>query len=121
MIVYVVDANVMLDEPFKNKASRQLKDSQLKLKKEIDERGFTIDMHILDNEAPALCRDAIEASNSKYQLVLPNNHRRNSAERAIRKHKEHFIRMLIGIDTNFLMPMWDYLIDQTNPIVNLLR
>ena len=63
-------------------------------------------MHVLDNEAPELHRDTIEVSNSHYQLVPPNNHRRNASERAIRKHKEHFIRMLVGIDVKFLMSMW---------------
>ena len=52
-------------------------------------------MYVFDNEAPELHRDAIEASNSKYQLVTPNNHRRDVFERAIRTCKENFIRMLI--------------------------
>ena len=52
MIAYAVDSNVQLAEPFKNKTSQKLTDAYLKLKKEIDKRGFTIDMHILDNEAP---------------------------------------------------------------------
>ena len=65
-------------------------------------------MHVLDNEAPKLHRDDVEASNSKCQLVPPNNHRRNVAERAIRTHKEHSIRVLIGIDTTFHMSMWDH-------------
>ena len=81
MIIYVVDTNVTLAEPFKNKTSRKLTDTYLKLRKEIDKRGFTIGIYILDNEALELCRDAIEESNSKYQLVPPNNHRRNIAER----------------------------------------
>ena len=50
MIIYIVDANVVLAEPFKNKTSRKLTDAYLKLKKEIDKRRFTIDMHILDKE-----------------------------------------------------------------------
>ena len=110
MIIYLVDANVILAEPFKNKTSQQLTGTHLKLKKEIDKRGFPIDMHILDNEAPQLHRDAIENANSKYQLVPPHNHRRNIAERAIRTYKEHLIRMLIGIDAKFPMSMWDHLI-----------
>ena len=52
MIIYLVDANVILAEPFKNKISQQLTDMYLKLKKEIGKRGFPIDTHVLDNEAP---------------------------------------------------------------------
>ena len=76
---------------------------------------------MLDNKAPELCRDAIEALNSKCQMVPPNNHRRNVGKRAISTCKENLIRMLIGIYDNFLMSMWDHLIEQTNIIVNLLR
>ena len=70
---------------------------------------------------PKLHRDAIEVSNSKYKLVPPNNHRRKILERAIRKCKENFIRILIGIDAKFLMSMWDHLIQQIKITVNLLR
>ena len=108
--IHIADANVVLAEPFKNKTSRQLTDTCLKLKKQIDKRGFAIDMHVLDNEAPELCRDAVEASNSKHQLVPPNDHRRNVAERAIRMHKQHFIRMTMGVDAKFPISMWDHLI-----------
>ena len=84
------------------------------MKIEIDKRGFAIGMHILDNEEPELHRYAIEASNPKYQLVPPNNHRRNIVERSIRTCKEHFIRTLIGIDAKCPMSMWDHVIQQTN-------
>ena len=63
MIVCIVGANVILAEPFKNKTSRKLTDYYIKLKKEIDKRGFTIDMRIMDNEAPELYRDSIQVSN----------------------------------------------------------
>ena len=71
MIVYIVDDNVTLAAPFKNKTSQKLTETYLKLKKEIDKRGFTINMHALDNEAPESHRDSIEVSNSKYQLFFP--------------------------------------------------
>ena len=79
MIICIVDANFMLAASLKNKTSQQLTETYLKLKKEIDKRGFTINMHVLDNEAPESHRDSIENSNSNFQLVPPNNHRRNVA------------------------------------------
>ena len=120
IVVYVVDANVMLAAPFKNKTIQQLIEIYLKLKKEIDKRGFTINIHVLDNKAPELHVDTIEASNSKYQLVPPNNHRCDYSKRAIRTCKENFMRTLIGIYVKFPMSMWNYPIEQTNIAVNLL-
>ena len=78
-------------------------------------------MHVLDNESHELHRDDSEASNSKYQLVPLDSHRRNVAERSMRIHKEYSIRMLIVIDVKFSISMWDYLIKQTNITINLLR
>ena len=68
-------------------------------------------VHALDSEAPESRGDAIEASNSHYQLVPCNNHRRNASERTIWTCKEHFIRTLVGIDVKFLISMWDHLIE----------
>ena len=62
MIVHVVDANVILAEPFKHKTSQQLTEACLKLKKELCKRGFIINMRILDNEASTLFKDSIYAS-----------------------------------------------------------
>ena len=62
----------------------------MNIKKELDKRGIVINMHVLDNEAPELCKDAIEKSKCTYQLVPPNNHLRNSAEWAIRTLKNTF-------------------------------
>ena len=121
MVVYVVDPNVILATAFKNKTKLQLTEAYMKIKKELNKRGFVIDLHMLDNEAPEMYRDAIEAERCTYQLVSPNNHRRNAAERAIRTFKEHFLRIIAGIDESYPMSMWDHLLQQTIITLNLLR
>jgi hypothetical protein len=45
--------------------------------------------HILDNEASAEFKREIQ-NNCTIQLVPPDNHRRNLAERAIQTFKNHF-------------------------------
>ena len=44
-----------------------------------------------------------------YQLVPPNVHRRNIAERAMRTFKAHFLEILSGVDPEFPKFMWDNL------------
>jgi hypothetical protein len=44
-------------------------------------------LHILDNECPAIVKTFIQSRQSKYQLVPPHDHRRNTAERVIRTFK----------------------------------
>ena len=39
-------------------------------------------VHLLDNECLEECREAFTENNSKFQLVLPNNHCRNTAEKS---------------------------------------
>ena len=57
----------------------------------------------------------------RYQLVPPNMHRRNAAERAIRTFKAHFIAILAGVARDFPRNMWDKLLPQAELTLNLLR
>ena len=56
-----------------------------------------------------------------YQLVPPNAHERNIAERSICTFKEHFYSVLAGVDPAFPNFMWDNLLDQTELTLSLLR
>ncbi len=52
-------------------------------------------VHILDNEALEIFKEEIQ-KNCDLQLVTPDTHRRNLAERAIQTLKSHFIAILAG-------------------------
>ena len=56
-----------------------------------------------------------------YQLVPPNVHRRNVAERAIRTFKAHFLAILAGVDPNLPKYMWENLLVQTELTIKLLQ
>ena len=76
----------------------------------------------LDNEASAEYKQAItEKWNAKYQLVPPNTHQNNAAERAILTFKAHFISILTGFVPDSLRTLWDLLLSQTELTLNLLR
>ena len=66
MMPYLVDSNVILAEPFRNKAKEELKSTCQKLKKELDKRGIIINLYVLDNADPETCTDSIGALASKY-------------------------------------------------------
>ena len=57
----------------------------------------------------------------KYQLVPPDLHRRNAAERAIRTFKSHLLSILAGVATDFPCHLWDLFLLQTKLTLNLLR
>ena len=60
MISCVVDANIILADPFKTKTKIKLTETYLNIKKELYKRGIVINMNVLDNEEPELCKDALE-------------------------------------------------------------
>ena len=81
------------------------------------DRGHHVEVQILDNEVSAEFKKTIVTDwGASYQLVPPNVHRINVAERAIRTFKAHFLEILAGVDPNFPKYMWQPL--GTNGINN---
>ena len=79
--------------------------------KKLTDIGHHVDIQILDNEVSAEFKKTIQQDwGAKYQLVPPNVHRRNIAERAIRTFKAHFLEILAGVDPDFPKYMWDNLL-----------
>ena len=74
--------------------------------------------HLLDNEASEEFKAEIRKKCS-IQLVPPDNHQQNLAERAIQTFKNHFKAILAGFDDSFPMRLWDKLLLQTILTLNL--
>ncbi len=68
--------------------------------------------HILDNQASAAYKTAIETSKMTYQLVPPNNHGQNMAEKAIQTFKNHFVSVLSGYAPTMPIHLWYQLLPQ---------
>merc|ERR1711884_846222 len=84
--------------------------------------GLDVDLQVLDNEASKEYKEIMTNKwKLKYQLVPPDMHRRNAAERAIRTFKAHFLAILAEVDQDFPTNLWDLLIPQTELTLNLLR
>jgi hypothetical protein len=78
-------------------------------------------LHFMDNECSDLVKDFMRSKNIDFQLVPPDTHRRNAAERAIRTFKNHFIAGLCSTDPGFPIHLWDRLLPQATLSLNLLR
>jgi hypothetical protein len=84
-------------------------------------RGLSVNLQILDKKASAAYKDAITFTwQAKFQLVPPDMHCRNCAERAIRTFKAHLLSILAGVDPTFHPYLWDLLLPQTELSLNLL-
>lgn len=74
----------------------------------------------LDNECSDLVRKFMKDEHLDYQLVPPDVHRRNAAERAIRTFKNHFVAGLCSTHPEFPIHLWDKLLPQATLTLNLL-
>ena len=75
---------------------------------------------ILDNEISEAYKEEIRNTGMTYQLVPPDDHRRNIAERAIQTWKNHFISVLSGAALAFPLHLWCQVIPQAERQLLLL-
>jgi hypothetical protein len=102
MIAFHTDGNLILQQAFKSKSDRHRIAAYNSIMTRLAARGLSVDLQILDNEASLAYKEAITFKwNAKFQLVPPDMHRRNRAERAIRTFKYHFLAILAGVDAPF--------------------
>jgi hypothetical protein len=122
MIAYHSDGNLILQQAFKTRSDRQQIAACNAIMTRLAARGLAIDLQILDNEASAAYKHAITVTlQAKFQLIPPDMHRRNRAERAIRTFKDHFLAIPAGVDSKFPPYLWDLLLPQAELTLNLLR
>ena len=76
---------------------------------------------VLDKETSMEYRQEIMETGMTYQLVPPDDHRQNIAEKTIQTQKDHFIALCSDVSANFPMHIWCSLIPQTEKQLLLLR
>ena len=122
MIAYHRDANIILAVPFKTRKDIHRLKTYNKIMQRLSDHKLNLELQILDNEASAEYKRVIKKKwNINYQLVPPNTHQSNTAERAIRTFKAHFISIIAGVAPYFPRNLWDLLLPQTEVTLNLLR
>ena len=122
MIAHHADGNLILQQAFKTRSDKHRIEAYNAIMTRLAARGLVVDLQILDNEASAAYKHAITVTwKCKFQLVPPDMHRRNRAERAIRTFKDHFLAILAGVDATFPPYLWDLLLPQAELTLNLLR
>ena len=95
MIAYHCDANLILSNPFSSRKYTHRLLAYDKIMQRLTDNKLLVDLQILDNEASVEYKRVVKKKwNANYQLVPPNTHWSNAAERAIRKFKAHFLSIL---------------------------
>ena len=122
MIAYHRDSNTILQEPFVNRKDKHRIRAYNFIMSRLTDRGHQVDVQILYSKVSADFKITIvEDWCATYQMVPPNVHQRNIAERAIRTFKAHFLSVLAGLGSTFHKFMRDNLLAQIELTLNLLR
>ena len=91
MISYHCDSNTILQAPFSNIKDKHRIRAYNSIIRRLSDKRHQVDVQILDNEVSAdFKRTIVEDWCATYQLVPPNSHQRNIAERDICTFKAHF-------------------------------
>ena len=121
MVAYHCNTNVILIEPFQTREDRHRIPAYTCIMTRLKTCSHVIYHQVLDNEGSKEYRlHVTDIWAATYQLVPPNVHHRNIAERAIRRFKAHFLSILAGILSSFPNYLWDKLLPQTELSLNLL-
>jgi hypothetical protein len=96
MVLVKIDSNFIDAEPMKSKTEDAMINAYLTLWKCLTTSNTVKPkMHMLDNEASDKFKNEIN-KNCRTQLVTPDTHQRNLAERAIQTFKNHFKAIIQG-------------------------
>eukprot|EP00804_Cyclotella_cryptica_P018671 CCRYP_007187-RB/>CCRYP_007187-RB protein AED:0.29 eAED:0.29 QI:0/-1/0/1/-1/0/1/0/524 len=121
MILYHTDSNSIWVEPTKNRTEGELILARTRALSRMRACGLSPKRQVLDNEASAAYKQAILDSGMTYQLVPPDDHRRNVAKKAIQTWKDHFVAVISGTADKFSLHLWCQLIPHMERQLNLLR
>ena len=100
-IAYNYDGNAILAKAIRNRTAAIITEAWKTLHDTFVIGGVAPSTYVLDNEISSTLKAAFQQNEVSFQLVPPNNHRANAAERAIRTFKEHFKAILAGVDHKF--------------------
>ncbi len=83
--------------------------------------GIVSKHQVLDNQASVAYKKAIRDSDMTYELVPPDDHQRNMAEKASQTFKDHFVGILSGCAPTFLLHLWCQVLPQVEQQLLLLK
>jgi hypothetical protein len=96
MVIHDVDSNSSWAEALKDNTGGKLILARARALELMQKVGIVLKHQVLDNQASVAYKKAIGNSGMTYELVPPDDHQHNMAEKAIRTFKDHFVGVLSG-------------------------
>ena len=120
-VAYDYRSNAILVRPLKDQTDKSLLEAFEDVYEYLTTRGFKPRLNVMDNQCSKTIQKFIESSKAKIQLVNPDDHRVNAAERAIQTWKNHWLAGMGTLDPNCPIQLWCQFIEQGQDTLNMLR
>ena len=112
MVVHDIDSNSTWVEPMKNRTEGEMILARRRALARMKLQGIIPKHQVLDNKIlDAYCTE-IRDTNMNFQLIPPDDHRCNLAERSIQTWKDHFFGVLSGTAPTLPLNIWCQIIHQ---------
>jgi hypothetical protein len=112
MVLHHVDSNSSWIEGLKNNSEGKLILAHRHTLARMARRGIVPRHQILVNQASAAYKAKIKLTTMTYELVSPDDHRQNTAKKAIQTVKDQMVSILSGCSPTMPMHLWCQLLPQ---------
>jgi hypothetical protein len=119
-ILYDYDTNSIHAEPMPSKSGAAILAAYKTVQNSHVCAGLHPKLQHLNNACPAVLKEFLHDEHITFQLVPPGINCTNAAEHTIRTFKNHFIAGLCSTDPDFLLHLWDRLLEQAILTLNLM-
>ena len=120
-VAYNSDQNTILVEPMPNREADIIISCWKKCYNSLINNGVVTTHYIFDIKCSTEFKHALKNEQVTFELVSPNQHRHNDAERAIRTFKNYLLSGLATCNPDYPLQKWDQIIPQVELTLNSLR
>eukprot|EP00804_Cyclotella_cryptica_P004439 CCRYP_006849-RA/>CCRYP_006849-RA protein AED:0.22 eAED:0.22 QI:0/-1/0/1/-1/1/1/0/209 len=120
-VAYEYRSNAIFVRALKDQTNKSLIAAFQDIYEYLTDRGFQPKLNVMDNQCSKAVEKYIRSTKATIQLVNPDDHRVNAAERAIQTWKEHWLSGMGTLDPTCPIQLWCQFIEQGQNTLNLLR
>jgi hypothetical protein len=120
-VAYEYRSNAILVQALRDETDKSMLDAFQDIYKYLTDRGFKPKLNVMDNQCSKAVQTFIKSTGADIQLVNPDDHRVNAAERAIQTWKNHWIAGMGTLDPNCPIQLWCQFLEQGQDTLNMLR
>ena len=120
-VTYEYRSNAILVRAIKDETDASMVAAFQDIYNYLTEKGLKPKLNVMDNKCSKAVQTFIKSTGADIQLVNPDDHRVNAAERAIQTWKNHWIAGMGTLDPKCPIQLWCQFIEQGQDTLNMLR